>query len=327
MYSILISMALAVYALILVDFSLLFQDMSVNADMITSTQALYSAEGAIEGSFLLASEASSSKSNIRFALEGSNSANDSNDSFLVYNEESDSIYMERKMTSNESDQNTADALNKNNRLVTDNAYKTINGYLDDKVVYGLEASKARSFVLKEVDMEQNFNDIVFSYNQTAESSDLLFEIFAFPRESSDIDFLDFDSIKNGFSPSVRRVVINSRDASLNGRSFDTGGVPLVVHFETSGADYKNQIRVSGFQPYSTNYVIHFQTLDNNAIHYKIAAAYNGVNVMIPALMQTIDVIGATPTGLYQRVKMQRQTEEGVMPGLNFVHFSNGPIHK
>ena len=24
---------------------------------------------------------------------------------------------------------------------------------------------------------------------------------------------------------------------------------------------------------------------------------------------------------------QRQTEEGLLPGLNFVHFSNSPIHK
>jgi len=45
------------------------------------------------------------------------------------------------------------------------------------------------------------------------------------------------------------------------------------------------------------------------------------------MMQTIDIIGATPTGLYQRVKFQRQTEEEIQPGLNFVHFGDEAIHK
>jgi len=327
MYSILISMALAVYALILVDFSLLFQDMSVNADMITSTQALYTAEGAIEKSFLLSSEASSADRNIQFLLEKANAFNDKNNVFLTYNEGSDSFYIDRKMKLDEPDQNTADALYKNNRIVKDNAYQTNEGNLDSGVIYGLEASKARSFVLREINVEQNFNEIEFSYNQSQENADLLFEIFVFPRENTEIDFLDFDSIKNGFLPSVKRVVINTKDASFNGKALDTGELPLIAYFGGGGGNYKNQLRVSGFQPISNNYILHFQTLDNNSIHYKISAMYNNEIVMIPNLMQTIDVIGATPTGLYQRVKMQRQSEEGILPGLNFVLFSNGPIHK
>lgn len=320
-------MALAVYALILVDFSLLFQDMSVNADMITSTQALYTAEGAIEKSFLLSSEASSADRNIQFLLEKANAFNDKNNVFLTYNEGSDSFYIDRKMKLDEPDQNTADALYKNNRIVKDNAYQTNEGNLDSGVIYGLEASKARSFVLREINVEQNFNEIEFSYNQSQENADLLFEIFVFPRENTEIDFLDFDSIKNGFLPSVKRVVINTKDASFNGKALDTGELPLIAYFGGGGGNYKNQLRVSGFQPISNNYILHFQTLDNNSIHYKISAMYNNEIVMIPNLMQTIDVIGATPTGLYQRVKMQRQSEEGILPGLNFVLFSNGPIHK
>jgi hypothetical protein len=327
MYAILISMALAAYSMILVDFSMLFQDMSVNADMITSTQALYTAEGAVEKSFLLSSSANSVDRNIQFAIEKANTANDKNSAFLSYNEGTDSFYIGRKMDMNEADQNTADALNTNNRIVKDNTYQTADGSLDGGMIYGLEASKARSFVLREINMDQNFNDISFSYNQSNENSDILFEIFVFPRENSDIDFLNFDSIKNGFSQSVKKIVINTKDASMNGRSFDTGSLPLTVNFGGSNGSYNNQLRISGFQPINNNYILHFQTVDNGAIHYRINALYNNEVVMLPNLMQTVDVIGATPTGLYQRVKIQRQSEEGILPGLNFVLFSNGPINK
>jgi len=327
MYAILISMALAAYSIILVDFSLLFQDMSVNADMITSTQALYTAEGAVEKSFLLSSSASSADRNIQFAIAKADTSNDKNSAFLNYNEDIDSFYIDRKMSLDEQDQNTAEALNANNRIVKDNANQTADGSLDGGVIYGLEAGKARSFVIKEISMEQNFNDIVFSYNQDDENTDIVFEVFVFPRENNDIDFLDFDSIKNGFSQSVKRIVINTKDDSLNGRSFDTGGFPLSAYFGGKDGAYKNQLRISGFQPVSNNYILHFQTVDNSAIHYKVKAMYNNEIVMLPNLMQTVDIIGATPTGLYQRVKMQRQTEEGILPGLNFVLFSNGPIDK
>ena len=326
MYSILISIALAAYSLILVDFSLLVQDMSVNADMITSTQALYSAEGAVEKSFLLSSASGSVDRNIQFALEKANASDDKNSAFLSYNEDTDSFYFDRNMKLDETDLNTADTLNKNNRIVADNAYQA-GGGLDGGVIYGLEASKARSFVLREINLEQNFNEIAFSYNQDQESAGLLFEIYIFPRENTDIDFLNFDSIKNGFSQSVKKVVINTEDPSFDGKALDTGELPLIAYFGGADGTYKNQLRISGFQPISKNYILHFQTLDNTDIHYKINAMYNNEIVALPNFMQTIDVIGATPTGLYQRVKMQRQSEEGILPGLNFVLFSNGPIHK
>jgi len=327
MYAILISMALAAYSLILVDFSLLFQDMAVNADMITSTQALYTAEGAIEKSFLLSSTSDEIDRNIKFNIEKSNDSNNTNNSFLEYNEGVNSFYINRKMRFNEGDQNTSDAIYKNNRLVKDNFYRTSDGTLMNNSIYGLETSKAKSFVLREVNMEDNFNEISFLYNTNSENSDILFEIFVFPRENTDIDFLDYEKKKNGFLPSVKRIVINTKDASLNGRSFDTGGVPIMAYFGDGSDNYHKQLRVSGFQPINNNYVLHFQTLNNNTIHYKINAMYNGKSVVIPALMQTIDVTGATQTGVYQRVKMQRHTEEGILPGLNFVYFSNGPIHK
>ena len=87
------------------------------------------------------------------------------------------------------------------------------------------------------------------------------------------------------------------------------------------------LEISGFQPINRNYILHFQTLDNQPIHFKISAFFQNQSVMLPNLLQTVDIIGATSTGLYQRVKIQRQAEEGILPGLNFAHFSDGPIHK
>lgn len=329
MYAILVSMALAVYALILVDSSLLFQAISVNADMMTSTQALYTAEGAVEKSYLLSGKPDSADRNIQFVAQKNENANNTNSTFLNYNEEADSFYIERNMKLNEADMNTADALHKNNKIADENAYlDSETGGLDGGVIYGLETSKARSFVLRGIDAENNFNQIEFNYNQGVKNADLLFEIFIFPRENTDIDFLNFDKIKNGLSQSVKRIVINTKDTLYDGKSFDTGDLPLISNFYNGEGNYNNKLLISGFQPTSKNYILHFQTLDNSAINYKINAKnVSGEIVMLSGLMQTIDIIGATPTGLYQRVKMQRQSEEGILPGLNFVLFSNEAIHK
>jgi hypothetical protein len=327
MYAILVSIALAMYALILTDFSLLFHEISVNADIVTSTQALYTAEGVIESTFNVINEADASRRNIKFLLEKGITPNERNESYLPYNEESDSFYIKRSMSLSGPDLNAAEAFDPNNRVVKSGAFLVDGQTLDKTAFYGLEPLKARGFVLRETDTDGNFNEISFEYNQNGENSDLLFEIFAFPREGGEITFLDFESLKAGYESSVKRIVINTRDSSQNGMSYITNDQPLTVHFGGYSGNYGNQIRISGFQPLNSNYIIHFQTLDNNPVHFKLAAFYQNQPVMLPDMMQTIDVIGVTPTALYQRVKMQRQTEEGILPGLNFVHFSDGPINK
>ena len=332
MYAILVSIALGIYSLILVDFSLLFQEISVNSDMLTSVQALYSAEGAIESSFGIIGTSDKAMRNIHFKGEGSFEPNEDNESFLQYNEEIDSFYIKRQMSLNEQDLNAAKAFNPNNKVVKSDAYLADGQTLDQKAYYGLEPLKARGFVLRETSVENNFNEIAFEYNQGEESSGLVFEVFIFPKEGELVDFSSFQDLKTSSerpagTTSVKRIVLNTKDASQSGESYETGGQPLVVRFDGNVTNYKNVVSIHGFQPLDNNYIIHFQTLDNKPTHFKLAAFYQNVAVMLPTMMQTIDVIGATPTGLYQRIKVQRQSEEGIMPGLNFVHFSDSSIHK
>jgi len=328
MYAILVSIALAIYSLILIDFSLLFQEISVNADMMTSVQALYTAEGAAEASLSMISTKDVSQRNIEFLKERAISSNGSDVEFLTYNEGANTFSVNRKMNLDASDLSASDAFYENNRTVKNGIYLANGQTLDRKTYYGLEPLRAKGFALREVDNNDNFNEIAFEYNQGSENSDLVFEVFAFPREGSNIDFLDFDDLKNGLSSSVKRIVINTRDSSLSGRIFPVDGAPSIqVNFGGKMGDYKDQIRISGFQPLENNYVLHFQTLDNAPTHFKLNAFYQNQPAMLPNMLQTIDVIGATSTGLYQRIKIQRQSEESILPGLNFVHFSDGAINK
>ena len=48
MYALLVALALALYSMILIDFSHLFNEFAVQADLLASTQALYSAEAEID---------------------------------------------------------------------------------------------------------------------------------------------------------------------------------------------------------------------------------------------------------------------------------------
>jgi len=325
MYAILVSIALAIYSLILIDFTLLFQEISVNADIVTSTQALYTAEGALESTFSVVGTPDLANRNIQFADEKQINANNQtqeDEEYLLYNEGANSFYIDRKMTLDESDLNVSDGFNPNNRAVTSGAYLSDGQTMDQKSYYGLEPQKSRSFVLREIDQEDYFNEIGFEYNQDADDSDILFEVFIFPKEGADIAFNDFETLRTDpDSSDIKRIVFNTRD------EFATGlGEELSMHSDTS-SNYKNALTISGFDPHNNNYILHFQTLDNEPIHFKLYARRGTEYVMLPNMMQTIDIIGATSAGLYQRVKFQRQSEEGLMPGLNFAHFSDGSINK
>lgn len=328
MYAILASIALAVYSVILVDFSLLYQEMSVNTDMLTSTQALYTAEGTAETTFAMVGTGDLATRNIRFASAAATPPSELGQAYLPYNEGADSFYIKRDMQLDAPDLKASDAYVSSNRVVRSSAYLANGQTLDQKAFYGLEPRAAGGFAFREVLTGNNFNEISFDYDLNSENSEMLFEIFVFPKEGAPIDFLDFDKLKAGYSSSVQRIVINTKDSSRNGVGVNTSGQPLTVNFGNyGGGDYARQITVSGFDPLTSNYILHFQTLDNKPVHFKLMADYMGVPVALPSMMQTIDVIGATPTGLYQRVKVQRGTEQDILPGLNFATFSDGPINK
>ncbi len=320
MYAILISIALAAYSLILVDFTNLFQEISVNADLLTSAQALYTAEGVAEQAFYQSrSDHDVTKRNTRF-ITVSKGGQQGSDNFFEYNEGAGSTYLRRKLVLNEENLSVSDRTVLGNRA-------TASGLLDSRVLFDPEPLASRGFVIRQVESDKNFNEIRFSYNQGTENSNLLFEVFAFPRDGDEIDFSDFKTIKEGGSSSVSRLSINTLDTSKNGMPQSFPGHSFVINFGNGKDSYKSQLSISGFQPLSNNYLIRFQSLDNKPIHYSLSSYYGNGLVRLPNLTQTVDVIGITPTGLFQRVKMQRQTEEGLMPGLQFVHFTNAPINK
>ena len=326
MYAILISAALAIYSIILVDFSILYQEISVNNDLLTSTQALYTAEGAIENTVALIGDKDITRANIEFLDESENSSLESFNDFLEYNEGAEAFYIQRELKLNDNSLDSAEGAHGFSRTTYSKAYLSDGQTLDQKAYYGLEPRKARGFVIREVDMQSNFNEIVFEFNQTSEESELLFEIFAFPREG-EVTFQDFQTLRdNPASNPVKRISINTADESSHTVSFGSG-LPFTVDVRDGSGSYKRVLRVSGFEPFEDNYILYFQTLDNQPIRFKLAANYQGQTVVLPNMMQTIDVIGATPTGLYSRVKYQRQSEESLAPGLNFVHFTDQNLIK
>jgi len=328
MYAILIAAALGIYSIILVDFSVLYQEISINNDLLTSTQALYTAEGAIENTVGLIGENDVTVSNIKFLDEADNEGWNNLDSFLEYNEGADSFYIQRKLTLDDASLESADGAHKFSRTTLSGAYLSNGQTLDQKAYYGLEPRKAKGFVLREIDAGSNFNEIRFDFNKNEEESELLFEIFAFPKESDGVSFQNFQSLRNDPTTNpIKRISINTRDSSSLGLAYGDSGVPLSVDVVNGSNPYKKRLIISGFQPMENNYILYFQTLDNEPTHFKLAAHYGAKAIVLPSMMQTIDVIGATPTGLYSRVKYQRQAEEGIAPGLNFVHFTRGSLIK
>ncbi len=324
MYAILISAALAIYSVILVDFSVLYKEISVNNDLLTSTQALYTAEGAIENTVGLIGENDITVSNIKFLDEAGDSMNFESDRFLEYNEGIDLFYIQRKLTLDAPSLDSAEAVHQNNRVTS---YLADGQALDQKAYYGLEPRKAKGFVIREVDVESNFNEIQFDFNQGVDDSELLFEVFVLPKENDGISFQNFQTLRDDpTSNPIKRISINTLDSSSHGLVFGSG-LPLSVDVRDSSGQYNKSLTISGFQPMLNNYILYFQTLNNKPTHFKLAANYNGDTVVLPNMMQTIDVIGATPTGLYSRVKYQRQSEEGIAPGLNFVHFTRQSLIK
>lgn len=325
MYAILVSIALAAYSLVLLDFTMLFHEMSANADMISSTQALYTAESVADYTFLQANSNHPALNNKKFIAESAKQ--NYGDDFLYYNEGIQSSYINRNLSLKAEDLSIADSFVDQNRVIRQDTYKNNKSILDPNVLYALEPKKSASYVIRETKSEDSFNTIVIEYNTAVENSDLLFEVFSFPREGSPVKFLDFKSIKEGQSQSVEKMAINTKDQSTN--FLTAGSQNFSVQFiNSSSSEYKNKLVISGFNPFYSNYQIRFQTLNNSSIHYKIYASANGFEkVFLPGIMQTVDVIGVTPTALFQRVKIQRQTEEALQPGLNFVHFSNTTIHK
>lgn len=327
MYAIMITSALAIYSLILVDFSFLYKEINLNNDLLDSSQALYTAEAAIELSAHSIGDNSAVIANLKFLEAGQTSENKTDEDFLTYHEGIKTDYAHKNLLLNAPVLTHAPATVSSNREAQTYVHLFDGPALDGKAYYSLEGEKSKSFAIREVEAENNFNEILFEFNSPGENSELLFEIFIFPKEGMQMEFKHFQELKNDpFSNPIKRMVINTVDASMKGFAFQDN-LPLKSKVQSAQGYYKKSISISGFQPLENNYILAFKTMDDQFIHFKLSAFYQAKPVILPNINQTIDVIGTTSTGLYQRLKYQRESEEGLAPGYNFVHFSDESIVK
>ncbi len=328
MYTLIISTALAIYTLVLVDVSILYKELSVSNDLLSATQALYTAEGGIEKTIADLGENHPSTSNQRFLAENQNREKQGASNFLSYQQGAESFYNRRKMNVSDSFLHTAQKTSplQGAPVLEARINEDEKELWSENVFYGVEAEPSRTFVIREVEIENNFNEIEFKWDQNSQHSEIAFEVIIFPKENTMIQLPNFEDLKNNPEKNpFKRIIINSADQSSSSFAFNTD-IPLTTQFDSS-KNNKKSLRIAGFNPLENNYIFHFQTLDNQPIHYQLNALNQGKAVILPNLMQNIDLIGGTVNGVYQRLKYQRQTEEGLAPGLNFVHFSDESIIK
>ena len=306
MYVILVSMALALYTIVLVDFSNLHQDISLQSDLISSAQAFYAAEGGVEMALSQVGDQDLSEANLVFKTLVSDREFQMNQGSLTYNQGA-SIALEKK------------ALTLNDGQL----------FLDqiEPAFWGEEPVSARGFPIREIDPESNFNEIHFNFNGFEKISEVAMDIFEFPREGDALELPSFEALRGeGIESSIKRLSINTNDPNSSGMALGQT-LSLSVSVNDNPSDFKKRISIAGFQPLKKNYLIYFQTLDNKPVDFSVQAYYQNKIVALPGMFQTLNVIASTPTGLFQRVMFQRESEELLIPGLNFVHFSDQSISK
>ncbi len=236
MYAILVSFALAVYSVILVDFSLLFQEISVNADLLNSTQALYAAEGEIERTWNQIQTGDLAQRNILMLAAADQSAPQSDEDFLPGGEGLEAFYLNKTLDPAGEDLSAAPAFHPYNRVVQQGVYLADGQALDHLAYYGLEPRSEKTFSFRETSPEGNFNQLVLDYNQGMEAEDMMLDVFAFPKDGLPLELPDFDQLKEGAEGPIRRQTLNTRDETQNGSFLDLGGHLLGVGFGQVLAD-------------------------------------------------------------------------------------------
>lgn len=324
MYSIIISFALAIYTIILLEASFLYKEISTQTDLLTSAQAYYSAEGVIEKTVATIGDQDLTEVNLAFLREGKNVDHEVDENFLDYGQGIDSSYIGRTMRVDQPFLHQVQLVNKPKTSLYNNSFT--HTLANDLFSYlALEPKAAKGFFIREVPADKNFNELRFDFDRNSEDEELLVDVFIFPKQGQSINFHNFEELKNDPAlNSIKRFSINTKNASS---FFNAEDGMLTFHLQAGKYGFQKSLSISGFQPLQNNYFFHFQTLKNQPIHFQLIASYQNKPVVLPGLMQSIEVVGSTPTGLYQRVRFQREAEEGIGPGLNFVHFSDGDIVK
>jgi len=308
MYVILTSMALAIYTLILVDFSQFHQELSLHGDLITSAQAFYAAESGVELSLSTLGDQEIDAANKAFYALSNDRSFLEDEGGLTYQEGVKASLISKKLSLNQGQLWPAQESSKG-------------------VFQSNEPLASRGFSIREIPPESNFNELHFSFNQADETSEVALDIFEFPKSGSPIDFANFQMLKD--SPEgydIKRLTINTQDSYSSNISLSQT-LSLSVQMSSGGGNFKRNVVINGFEPLENNYLLYFQSLDNAPIHFELAAFHQAEPVVLPGMFQTVDILASTPTGLFQRVSFQRESEELLVPGLNFVHFSDQAIHK
>jgi len=289
MYTLLISTAIAIYTLVLVDVSILYKELSVNNDSLSSTQALYTAEGAIEKTIANMGSNHLSLSNKVFLNESNDREQNTQSEFIEYNKGVIAFYNKRRMSLNQPFLHSLEKINstqsaKNIRLAKKDTSASRQAF------YGLEAQASQSFSIREVSIENDFNEIEFQWNQNSQNAEVSFEIIIFPKEGESIELPSFEELKNNPEKNpFKRIIINSSDKKAASFAFNDQ-IPLTIKLDTNPKDYKRSLNIIGFKPLENNYLLRFQTLSNQAIHYQINALHQGEKIVLPNLMQNIDLI-------------------------------------
>lgn len=303
MYAIVLSIVLTIYAMVVVDAGLLFKQLGVSADLITSAQAFYAAEGVLEGTLYDTYEPDRSTRNRRFSERTSSRWADSGPLFSHH------LGVPVQLADRVMELNDAIAISIEN---------------DADELVSREPSSSFRFAIRQVPLDANFNQIQFDYGRA--DSEVLFEVFQFPRDGQVIDFSDFATLETNPSSTVGRMVINTKDPT-SFKTYSLNGATLSASISATSIEYSHSLKVSGFNPAQFDYLISFQTLDNQPISYRFRADYNNNPVPIPSLNQSIHLTAVTSSGLYQSIQYQRRTEAALSDGLQFVHFSDQSIHK
>ena len=186
----------------------------------------------------------------------------------------------------------------------------------------------------DISQKNHFTELEFYFQKKDEifNSGVLIDIIAFPRtyfDSSSSAKINFGSVRKlstktgDIDRNVKRMMYSSlRDEIFN--DFDN----ITVTKTGVNQEYQQLLKIKNLAPAEQNYIIRFQTLNREKIHYALKAVYGGEDISLELTNQILEVDSQTSTmNMFQRVKEQQRSFAPLQPGLDFVLFSDKTISK
>lgn len=132
----------------------------------------------------------------------------------------------------------------------------------------------------------------------------------------------FDASADGSCASFSKFVANTADASRN-------GVPergFVATYGPGEGEYKNRVKISGFDPDRWDYRISFATLDGKSVKWSYRAYADGAQRPVANNIVELNAVG-TAIDQYARAKVQKRISDELQPTSGYVLFSDGIVAK